>query len=141
MKQQTRLTCQKRKRIFVAPNRSLGTNKTWRYTIMSEKNTGAVGSAKFDRNLTDADLKDLANLQGLAASLRGAIASFRGAAASMRDSVGSLRGTFASARGHLASLRGALGSQRGAVASLRGGAGSVRGIAASLRGAVGSMKE
>jgi len=75
---------------------------------------------KFDRDLTADDLKGLGDVQGLAASLRGAVASFRGAGASLRDSVGSMRGAAASHKGIASSLRGAAASMRPAVGSLRG---------------------
>ena len=70
--------------------------------------------------------------------VRGEEASLRGEIASHRGHVASLRGEVASHRGHVASLRGEIASHRGHVASLRGEIASHRGHVASLRGHVAS---
>ena len=70
--------------------------------------------------------------------VRGEEASLRGEIASHRGHVASLRGEIASHRGHVASLRGEIASHRGHVASLRGEIASHRGHVASLRGHVAS---
>jgi beta-lactamase regulating signal transducer with metallopeptidase domain len=83
---------------------------------------------------------ELAQLRGLASTMRGEISTVRGHASTLRGEISTLRGHMSTLRGEISTVRGHGSTLRGEISTIRGHESTLRGRISTERGAISSLR-
>jgi predicted nucleic acid-binding Zn-ribbon protein len=83
---------------------------------------------------------ELAQLRGLASTLRGEISTIHGERSTLRGEISTLRGHVSTLRGEVSTLHGHVSTLRGEISTIRGHESTLRGRISTERGAISSLR-
>jgi predicted nucleic acid-binding Zn-ribbon protein len=83
---------------------------------------------------------ELAQLRGLASTLRGEISTIHGERSTLRGEISTLRGHVSTLRGEVSTLHGHVSTLRGEISTIRGHESTLRGMISTERGAISSLR-
>jgi predicted nucleic acid-binding Zn-ribbon protein len=83
---------------------------------------------------------ELAQLRGVASTMRGEISTIRGERSTLRGEISTLRGHVSTLRGQISTVRGHASTLRGEISTIRGHESSLRGRISAERGAISSLR-